>query len=89
MRVISRCYLCAVYIFVFLQVALALDAPEQKLAAPKPAAQETLPAGEQKPASDLPQAASDKVSLDLKGVDINELLKMLSTKSGITIVTTP
>ncbi len=89
MRVISRCYLCAVYIFVFLQVALALDAPEQKLAAPKPAAQETLPAGEQKPASDLPQAASDKVSLDLTGVDINELLKMLSTKSGITIVTTP
>ncbi len=32
---------------------------------------------------------SDKISLDLKGVDINELFKVLSTKSGITIVTSP
>jgi type II secretory pathway component GspD/PulD (secretin) len=33
--------------------------------------------------------SSDKISLDLKGVDINELFKMLSAKSGITIITTP
>jgi len=32
---------------------------------------------------------SDKISLDLKGVDINELFKVLSTKSGTTIVTSP
>ena len=32
---------------------------------------------------------SDKISLDLKGVDINELFKVLSTKSGITITTSP
>ncbi|MDD5108417.1 MAG: secretin N-terminal domain-containing protein [Candidatus Omnitrophica bacterium] len=32
---------------------------------------------------------SDRISLDLKGVDINELFKVLSTKSGITIVTSP
>ena len=33
--------------------------------------------------------SSDKISLDLKGVDINELFKMLSAKSGVTIITTP
>lgn len=32
---------------------------------------------------------SDRISLDLKGIDINELFKVLSTKSGITIVTSP
>ncbi|MHB8155541.1 MAG: secretin N-terminal domain-containing protein [Candidatus Omnitrophota bacterium] len=32
---------------------------------------------------------SDKISLDLKGADINELFKVLSAKSGITIVTSP
>jgi MSHA biogenesis protein MshL len=32
---------------------------------------------------------SDRISLDLKGIDINELFKMLSAKSGITIVTSP
>jgi len=31
----------------------------------------------------------DKISLDLKGIDINELFKVLSTKSGITIITSP
>jgi type II secretory pathway component GspD/PulD (secretin) len=29
---------------------------------------------------------SDKISLDLKGIDINELFKVLSAKSGVTIV---
>jgi len=33
--------------------------------------------------------ASDKISLDLKGVEINELFKVLSTKSGMTIVPSP
>jgi len=42
-----------------------------------------------RPATASAQPYSDKVSLDLKGVDINELLKMLSAKTGITIVTTP
>jgi type II secretory pathway component GspD/PulD (secretin) len=32
---------------------------------------------------------SDKISLDLKGVDINELFKMLAAKSKVTIITTP
>ncbi|MDD5130903.1 MAG: secretin N-terminal domain-containing protein, partial [Candidatus Omnitrophica bacterium] len=32
---------------------------------------------------------SDKISLDLKGVDINEAFKILSNKSGITIVNPP
>ncbi|MCX5695953.1 MAG: hypothetical protein NTW18_04775 [Candidatus Omnitrophica bacterium] len=30
-----------------------------------------------------------KISLDLKGIDINELFKVLSEKSGMTIITTP
>ncbi len=32
---------------------------------------------------------TDKISLDLKGVDINELFKLLSTKTGITIIPSP
>ncbi|MFH1190649.1 MAG: secretin N-terminal domain-containing protein [Candidatus Omnitrophota bacterium] len=32
---------------------------------------------------------SDKISLDLKGVDINELFRLLSTKCGVTIITSP
>ncbi|MDD5465546.1 MAG: secretin N-terminal domain-containing protein [Candidatus Omnitrophica bacterium] len=34
-------------------------------------------------------AFTDKISLDLKGVDINELFKLLSAKSGITIIPSP
>ena len=34
-------------------------------------------------------AQAEKISLDLQGVDINELFKMLSQKSGLTIITTP
>lgn len=33
--------------------------------------------------------SDEKISLDLKGIDINELFKILSSKSGITIVTSP
>jgi len=37
-----------------------------------------------------PEAAfTDKISLDLKGVDINELFKLLSAKTGITIIPSP
>jgi type II secretory pathway component GspD/PulD (secretin) len=32
---------------------------------------------------------NDRISLDLKGIEINELFKVLSIKSGITIVTSP
>jgi general secretion pathway protein D len=35
------------------------------------------------------QEYSDKISLDLKGVDIGELFKIISAKSGITVVTSP
>ncbi len=35
------------------------------------------------------EGQSEKISLDLKGVDINELFKILSAKSGMTIITTP
>lgn len=34
-------------------------------------------------------AASDKISLDLRDIDINELFKLLSAKSGVTIITSP
>lgn len=34
-------------------------------------------------------AAEDKITLDLKGVDILELFKILSTKTGLTITATP
>jgi len=33
--------------------------------------------------------SADRISLDVKGVDINELFKVISTKSGITIITSP
>lgn len=33
--------------------------------------------------------SSDKITLDVKGVDVNELFKVLSTKSRITIITSP
>ena len=35
------------------------------------------------------EKSENKITLDLKGVDINELFKMLSEKSGMTIITTP
>ena len=34
-------------------------------------------------------AQENKISLDLKGIEVNELFKMLSEKSGMTIITTP
>jgi len=34
-------------------------------------------------------AAKETISLDLKGVDINELFKILSLKSGLTVISTP
>jgi len=44
-------------------------------------------------ASAQPQAGEEKIenkiTLDLKGVEINELFKMLSEKSGMTVITTP
>ncbi len=40
-------------------------------------------------ADPAPQKKEEDISLDLKGVDINELFKMLSVKSGMTIITTP
>jgi type II secretory pathway component GspD/PulD (secretin) len=36
-----------------------------------------------------PEVKEAKISLDLKGIDVNELFKMLSEKSGMTIITTP
>lgn len=56
-------------------------------AAPAPAS-----AGQATPApAGAPSAAefTDSISLDLKGVDVNELFKMLAAKSGITIITSP
>ena len=46
----------------------------------------------EEPITQPPEPASsftDKISLDLKGVDINELFKVLSAKTGITIIPTP
>jgi len=36
-----------------------------------------------------PAVVENKISLDLKGIDVNEFFKMLSEKSGMTIITTP
>ncbi len=36
-----------------------------------------------------PASQENKISLDLKGIDISEFFKMLSEKSGMTIITTP
>jgi MSHA biogenesis protein MshL len=52
---------------------------------PKSNAEEPAPAQEEKK---VPKA-QERISLDLKGVDINELFKVLSAKSGLTIITTP
>ncbi|MDO8661661.1 MAG: secretin N-terminal domain-containing protein [Candidatus Omnitrophota bacterium] len=35
------------------------------------------------------EKSESKITLDLKGVEINELFKMLSEKSGMTVITTP
>ncbi|OQB13407.1 MAG: Type IV pilus biogenesis and competence protein PilQ precursor [Candidatus Omnitrophica bacterium ADurb.Bin205] len=40
-------------------------------------------------AGEAAMQGAGKISLDLKGVDINELFKVLSSKSGMTIITTP
>jgi len=68
-------FLCAFVILFFAKLVFSEDVPEQI----------NQPAAEVEPAS----ASIDKISLDLKGVDINELFKLLSAKSGITIVTSP
>jgi len=40
-------------------------------------------------AAEVKISENELVSLDLQGVDINELFKILSTKTGLTIITTP
>jgi len=44
---------------------------------------------EDEPAATAAANPETRITLDLKGVDINELFKMLSEKSGMTIITTP
>ncbi len=96
MSIYGRGIICALFFIILCGSVFASQAPVKAAEAKKTAAQETvfakqdaLPASTQKPATASAQPYSDKVSLDLKGVDINELLKMLSAKTGITIVTTP
>ncbi|MFA5199944.1 MAG: secretin N-terminal domain-containing protein [Candidatus Omnitrophota bacterium] len=44
---------------------------------------------EQETSGAVKEGSQEKISLDLKGIDINELFKVLSAKSGITITATP
>lgn len=41
------------------------------------------------PTEDAKATTDNKISLDLKGVEVTELFKILSVKSGLTIITTP
>ncbi len=62
----------------------AAETPSTTATVIQPAA--TMPATV---APEVPLAKGEKISLDLQGVDINELFKVLSAKSGLTIITTP
>ena len=60
---------------------------------PAVAVQEAVPAvienQEVSPSESGKAQASEKISLDLKGIDINELFNVLSARSGVTIVASP
>ena len=71
--------LCALILLFLVKTAIAQETPKEEAQGLALAAQDSEP----------PATSEDKISLDLKGVDINELFKMLSEKSGFTIVTSP
>ncbi|MCK9572480.1 MAG: hypothetical protein M0Q96_04305 [Candidatus Omnitrophica bacterium] len=77
MKIIRQIIFCAAFCFVLLIRGVAAEPPV------------IPPAAEQKNTFAPLSVNPGNVSLDLKGVEINELMKMLSAKSGITIVTTP
>jgi len=86
--------LCAVFCYVSLEAQVPADSSEKPRAkkADQDSAEEALMASSERPrarkmAQDSP--AEEKITLDLKGVDINEFFYMLSNKSGYTITTTP
>ncbi len=74
-----RIFLCAVIILFLVKMAIAEEITKE-------AAQG---AGQAAKDSDLEFTPVDKISLDLRGADINEVFKLLSAKSGITIITSP
>ncbi len=80
--------LCAFFMLFFTKIALAQDVAEQTETPVVEISQESQSADNIMEELESSPSFTDKISLDLKGVDINELLKMLSTKSGITITTT-
>ncbi|MCX5699548.1 MAG: hypothetical protein NTX01_07605 [Candidatus Omnitrophica bacterium] len=80
MKRIGYFFLGALIMLVMTKPIFAQDSQQAEVA------QEVLPA---EAANTQNTGLSDKISLDLKGIDINELFKVLSTKSGITIVTSP
>lgn len=80
---LEKIIFCAFFILSFTGLVLAADAAAQAVQAPQPAA--ALTGGSQTPTLQ-PATFTDKISLDLKGVDINELFKLLSAKTGITII---
>lgn len=61
----------------------------QELSAASPQDLTSVSAGAGPVKIDVTSSVEEKITLDLKGVDINELFRMLSVKSGFTITTTP
>jgi len=70
----------SLYLFVLLLVNPALAQPMLPPGVPAQAAE---------PVPNPSASPAEKISLDLKGADINEVFKLLSAKSGMTIVTSP
>lgn len=76
---LSRIFLCAVIILFSVKMAIAEEITKEA----------ALGAGQAAEGPDLELTPVDKISLDLRGADINEVFKLLSSKSGITIITSP
>jgi type II secretory pathway component GspD/PulD (secretin) len=83
--------LCATFILFFTGLVLAEDSLKQMNVVQDRATEESqvLEQAAKAPESTSGSGSMDKISLDLKGIDINELFKLLSAKSGITIATSP
>jgi len=85
MRLNKYFFLCAFIIMFMTNSTLAGDATEQTGQVRDIEQAKIL----EQAAKEISSESADKISLDVKEVDINELFKVLSTKSGITIITSP
>jgi type IV pilus assembly protein PilQ len=73
----------------FAEPPAAEAAPQPPAAAPQPPAAAPQPAEPAKAQMRHAPAASENVTLDFKEADIKNVLKIISYKSGVNIVTTP